>query len=120
LFQALSSGGYGFWEHVHPLFLSRDITRHDIRELVRRGLNVSRGNYRSLLQLLGIPPEDYKRFMNFLATHQCRADFREFRNTTSDLSNAPRPTLVTLAPLDEPRKPGDERQAVPPSDKVAS
>ena len=24
-----SRGGYSFWEHIHPLFLSRDITRHD-------------------------------------------------------------------------------------------
>jgi len=118
LFQALSTGGYTFWEHIHPLFLSRDITRHDIRELVRRGLSVSRGNYRGLLQLLGIPPEDYKRFMNFLATHDCRADFREFRNTTSDLSNAPRPPLV-LPPLDEPRDPG-ESSKVSPAAKVAS
>ena len=34
---ALVSGGYSFWEHIHPLFLQRDITRHDMRELVRRG-----------------------------------------------------------------------------------
>lgn len=118
LFQALSTGGYTFWEHIHPLFLSRDITRHDIRELLRRGLSVSRGNYRGLLQLLGIPPEDYKRFMNFLATHDCRADFREFRNATSDLSNAPRPPLV-LPPLDGPRESG-ESPNVPPGEKVAS
>jgi hypothetical protein len=25
-------------------------------------------------------PRDYKRFLNFLAAHDCRADFREFRN----------------------------------------
>ena len=46
LYQALVHGGYSFWEHIHPLFLSRDITRHDIRELVRRGLSVTRGSYR--------------------------------------------------------------------------
>ena len=38
LYQAIVSGGYSFWEHIHPLFLQRDITRHDLRELVRRGL----------------------------------------------------------------------------------
>jgi hypothetical protein len=46
LYQALVNGGYSFWEHIHPLFLARDITRHDMRELVRRGLTTTRGNYR--------------------------------------------------------------------------
>jgi hypothetical protein len=27
-----------------------------------------------------ISSRDYKRFLNFLAAHDCRADFREFRN----------------------------------------
>ena len=72
LYQALVSGDYSFWEHIHPLFLSRDITRHDIRQLVRRGLSTTRGNYRGLLELFRMPPEDYKRFMNFLATHDSR------------------------------------------------
>ena len=119
LFQALSTGGYSFWEHIYPLFLSRDITRHDIRELLRRGLSVSRGSYRNVLQLLGIPPQDYKRFMNFLATHDCRADFREFRNTTSELPNTPRPALMPLAPLDGRQKPA-ESPDVPRTEKVAS
>ena len=48
LYQAIVNSGYSFWEHIHPLFLNRDITRHDLRELVRRGLSVSRGNYRTL------------------------------------------------------------------------
>ncbi|HEU4888506.1 MAG TPA: sigma-54 dependent transcriptional regulator, partial [Thermoanaerobaculia bacterium] len=37
LYQALVKGGYTFWEHIYPLFLARDITRHDLRELMRRG-----------------------------------------------------------------------------------
>ena len=36
LYDALVSGGYAFWDHIHPIFLSRDVTRHDIRELVVR------------------------------------------------------------------------------------
>jgi transcriptional regulator with PAS, ATPase and Fis domain len=120
LFQALVSGGYSFWEHLHPLFMSRDIARHDLRELVRRGLSVSRGNYRTLLQLFGIPPDDYKRFMNFLATHQCRPDFREFRKANGELAHAPRPALLPLPPLAEPRCPGDQNPNLAPAEKVAS
>jgi DNA-binding NtrC family response regulator len=96
LYQAIVTGGYSFWEHVHPLFLSRDITRHDIRELVRRALSVSGGNYRGVLHLFGIPVTDYKRFMNFLATHDCRPNFREFRTTNVDLTKAPRSGLSPL------------------------
>jgi transcriptional regulator with PAS, ATPase and Fis domain len=93
LYQAIVGGGYSFWEHIHPLFLIRDITRHDIRELVRRGLSVSRGNYRSLLQLFRIPKSDYKRFMNFLATHECRIDYREYRNPHAEPARFPRLVL---------------------------
>jgi transcriptional regulator with PAS, ATPase and Fis domain len=96
LYQAIVGGGYSFWEHIHPLFLTRDITRHDVRELVRRGLSVSRGNYRSLLQLFRIPKSDYKRFMNFLATHECRIDYREFRNPHAELGRFPRLVLPSL------------------------
>jgi len=99
LYQAIVNGGYSFWEHIHPLFLNRDITRHDIRELVRRGLTASRGSYRTLLQLFGIDAGDYKRFMNFLSTHECRADFREFRNVNADAKHAVRATVPTLPPL---------------------
>ena len=82
LYNALVSGGYSFWEHIYPLFLARDITRHDVRELVRRGLSVTRGSYRVLLRLFRMPSADYKRFLNFLAAHDCRVDFREFRQAT--------------------------------------
>lgn len=45
LYTALVSAGYSFWNHISPLFLSRDIPRHDMRGLVRRGLTTTRGNY---------------------------------------------------------------------------
>ena len=99
LYQALVSGNYSFWIHIHPLFLNRDITRHDIRELMRRGLSITRGSYRGLLELFRIPPQDYKRFMNFLTTHGSRADFREFRNPTADVSSGPRIVRAPLPPL---------------------
>jgi transcriptional regulator with PAS, ATPase and Fis domain len=96
LYKALVVSGYSFWEHIYPLFLSRDITRYDMRELVRRGLAATRGNYRTMLKLFGMSPRDYKRFLNFLAAHDCRADFREFRNGTPDVRQRPRPVLPPL------------------------
>jgi len=79
LFNGLTDGSFSFWEHVHPLFLDRDLTRHDLRELVRRGLAATRGNYQAVVRLFGMPDTDYKRFLNFLGTHGCVVDFREFR-----------------------------------------
>ena len=99
LYQALVTGGYSFWEHIHPLFLQRDVTRHDMRELVRRGLSTTRGNYRSLLRLFGMPSSDYKRFLNFLAAHECNVDFRAFRNGTAPAGPTRAPRL--LPPLGE-------------------
>ena len=96
LYAALVHGGYSFWEHIYPLFLSRDITRHDMRELVRRGLSTTRGNYRALLKLFGMSSQEYKRFLNFLAAHQCGADFREFRHGTVQPQRPPRLTLPPL------------------------
>jgi transcriptional regulator with PAS, ATPase and Fis domain len=107
LYDAVVDGGYSFWEHIHPLFLSRDITRNDIRALITRGLSVSRGNYRFLLQLFRIPKTDYKRFMNFLAAHDCRIDFREFRNLDAEQQRFPR--LVMPSVLPGPPKEGSSK-----------
>jgi DNA-binding NtrC family response regulator len=80
LFKALTDRQLDFWEHVHTLFLDRDLTRHDIRELVKRGLSATHGNYRGVVRLFGMDDGDYKKFMNFLTTHECVVDFRPFRN----------------------------------------
>lgn len=96
LYAALVNGGYSFWDHIYPLFLSRDITRHDMRELVRKGLSTTRGNYRQLLKLFGMANQDYKRFLNFLAAHDCGADFRAFRHGTAEPQRPPRLILPPL------------------------
>ena len=83
LYDSLVKQGASFWDHVYPLFLARDITRHDLRELVRRGLRESRGRYKALLTLFGMSSDDYRRFMNFLAAHDCSVAVREFRKGES-------------------------------------
>ena len=96
LYDALVSGGYSFWEHIHPIFLDRHITTHDIKELVIRGLRTTQGNYRVLLKLFGMAPADYKRFHNFLMAHDCKVDYRSFRQGTPEPA---RPARVLLPPL---------------------
>jgi transcriptional regulator with PAS, ATPase and Fis domain len=96
LFEALVQGHYSFWDHVHPLFLERDLTRHDIRELVCRGLSTTKGNYRALLKLFGMNPSDYYRFHNFLTAHGCKVDFRTYR-TGTPMEASRRPSLPKVS-----------------------
>jgi DNA-binding NtrC family response regulator len=84
LYDGLTSGGYRFWEDVHRLFTSRDLSRADLRQLIRRGLTATGGNYRALLRLFGLEQEEYKRLMNFLAAHECVVDYREFRQMANN------------------------------------
>jgi hypothetical protein len=79
LYEALKDGHLTFWGDIHTRFLQRDMTRDDLRALVRRGLEHANGNYRAMLPLFGISAKDYKRFLNFLAAHDCELDFRRFR-----------------------------------------
>jgi DNA-binding NtrC family response regulator len=79
LYADLVAGNLSFWNQIYETFLSRDITRHDIRELLRRGLITTCGNYKALMTLFGMNQADYKRFLNFLAAHDCRIDARVYR-----------------------------------------
>src|SRR5262249_59870744 len=94
LFRMITEESYTFWEPIHRMFLARDLTRRDIRELVQCGLRETRGSYRGLVTLFNMPESDYKKFMNFLGTHGCRPEFRDFRNTVT----TPEPTRSPLMP----------------------
>jgi transcriptional regulator with PAS, ATPase and Fis domain len=89
LYEAVVKQGKPFWDYVYPMFLSRDITRQDLRDLVRRGLKESRGRYKDLLTLFGMTSRDYRRFMNFLAAHECGVSFREFRGPSAPAETDP-------------------------------
>jgi transcriptional regulator with GAF, ATPase, and Fis domain len=80
LYERMVKAGESFWSAVHDPFACHDLTRADIRALVTRGLEQTRGNYRSLLRLFNTPEQDYKRFRNFLAKHQCRVTIPRFHS----------------------------------------
>src|SRR5688500_977846 len=71
--------GASFWSEVYEPFMARDLTRHDVRELVRLGLEHTRGDYKMLVAYFNMPPEDYKKFLNFLRKYQCHVPFQRFR-----------------------------------------
>lgn len=79
LYQKLVDSGESFWTVVYPLYMQREITRGNLRDLVRRGLQEARGNYRIVVRIFNMPTGDYKRFLNFLRTHECQVSFKEFR-----------------------------------------
>jgi transcriptional regulator with GAF, ATPase, and Fis domain len=68
-----------FWVTVYPLFMEREITRSNVREVVRKGLEEARGNYKIVARLFNMEPRDYKRFLNFLRKHDCQIPFKEYR-----------------------------------------
>jgi DNA-binding NtrC family response regulator len=71
--------GESFWSAVYPIFMSRDLTRTDLRKIIQIGLETTNGNYRLLVQLFNMSTEDYKRFLSFLRKHDCHLPFQRFR-----------------------------------------
>ena len=92
LYEELLRSRQSFWSVVYAPFMSRDLTRDDLRGLVAQGLEASSGNYRFLTELFNMPPSDYKRFLGFLRKHHCHVAFQQFRtlsNRTTDPSTVP-------------------------------
>ncbi len=75
--------GEPFWSAVYPAFMSRDLTRDDLRRIIEVGLERTNGSYRLLVQLYNMPNEDYKRFLGFLRKHNCHLPFQRFRTIPS-------------------------------------
>ena len=79
LFERIVRGGASFWSVAYEPFMARDLTRRDIRDLVRLGLEHTRGNYKLLVTTFNMGPEEYKKFLNFLRKYQCHVPFQAFR-----------------------------------------
>jgi len=75
--------GESFWKVVHPRFINRELTKADVREVIRRGLEETAGSYKKLTELLNMPAEDYKRFLAFLTQHECHLPVTSFRESRS-------------------------------------
>jgi transcriptional regulator with GAF, ATPase, and Fis domain len=79
LYRRLREDHESFWTVVYPLYMNRDITRENVREIVRRGLQDARGNYRLVARLFNLAPGDYRKFLGFLRKHECQLPFKEYR-----------------------------------------
>ena len=79
LYKKLVEDRESFWSVVYPLYMQREITRGNVRDLVRKGLEDARGNYKIVAKIFNMESRDYKRFLNFLRKHDCQLPFKEYR-----------------------------------------
>ncbi len=79
LYRKLVEDKQSFWTAVYPLYMEREITKQNVRDIVRRGLEEARGNYKIVCRMFNMDQNDYKRFLNFLRKHDCQLPFKEFR-----------------------------------------
>jgi DNA-binding NtrC family response regulator len=92
LFERIVHGGASFWAEAYEPFMARDLTRAELRDLVRLGLASSQGNYRSLVAAFNMPMRDHKRFVTFLRTYGCHVPAVALRR-----DRAPRTDAVPTA-----------------------
>jgi hypothetical protein len=79
MYERIVRGGESFWLVVYPVFMARDMTRADLRHIITRGLEHTRGNYKILVDYFNMPPYDYKRFLNFLRKFECQVPHQRHR-----------------------------------------
>jgi DNA-binding NtrC family response regulator len=97
LFDRMINDGASFWSEVYEPFMARDLTRNEVRELVKLGLEHTRGNYKLLVTSFNLAPEDYKKFLNFLRKYQCHVPFQRFRMMTAVPNRASRTASSAVA-----------------------
>jgi DNA-binding NtrC family response regulator len=79
LYERLVVGRESFWAIVHEPFMERDLTRDDLRILIAKGLDETRGSYVMLVRLFNLQAGEYKRFLNFLHKYGCHLPVAQFR-----------------------------------------
>jgi transcriptional regulator with GAF, ATPase, and Fis domain len=79
LYKRITEERESFWAAVYPLYMDREITKGNVRDLVRKGLEEARGNYKIVARIFNMEQRDYKRFLNFLRKHDCQVPFKEYR-----------------------------------------
>ena len=83
-------GGESFWNAAYAPFMSRDLTREDLRHIISTGLQMTQGSYKHLAKLFNMPQADYKRFLNFLRKHECQLPFQRFRGVLAEANDTSR------------------------------
>jgi hypothetical protein len=89
---------------VHQPFKAHELTRDDLAALIHRGLEHTRGSYRALLAVFGLPPTDYKRFHAFLYQQNCNLPVGPYRTARAAMRRQDRPPSAYTPPADQDRR----------------
>ena len=99
LYKKLVDERESFWTAVYPLYMQREITKSNVRDLVKRGLQETRGSYKIVVKLFNMDSNDYKKFLNFLRKRECPTGSRKSAATV----NTSYPTFCISAMLSSSR-----------------
>ena len=72
LFERLVLRQETFWQAVYDPFMNRDLNRAQVKSIVKKGLASCGGSYQKLIDSIGLPRNDYQRFMDFLRHHDLK------------------------------------------------
>jgi transcriptional regulator with GAF, ATPase, and Fis domain len=89
LWDRMMDKGESFWTAVYPAFIDRELTKTDLRQIIKAGLQRTQGSYRKLVEIFGMKPNEYKRFLAFLYQHDCHLPFHGFREGRADQATTP-------------------------------
>ena len=84
LFERMVRDRETFWTVVYEPFMSRDLTRDEVRALVKQGLSHTSGGYKAVASLFNVP-DDHKRLLTFLRKHECHLPDVEPRAAAADV-----------------------------------
>jgi transcriptional regulator with GAF, ATPase, and Fis domain len=76
-----------FWDEIWPRWKMRKISLQQLEDLMQRVLAESGGFYSRTLARLGIAPEDYQRFVDFLSHAGVKIDYQRFRGARAQKRN---------------------------------
>jgi DNA-binding NtrC family response regulator len=81
LLREIVDEGRSFWSAAYAPFMTRDLTREDLRRLVTTGLKRVGGDYRALTRLFNMPDDDTSRLITVLRKYHCHVPVQGFRPT---------------------------------------
>ena len=85
LFGRMVRNGETFWTAVYQPFMARDLTRDDVRLLVRQALTHTHGGYKAVAALFNVP-RDHRRFVSFLRKYDCHVPEQDFHAASAGLA----------------------------------
>ncbi|MEO5739465.1 MAG: hypothetical protein ABIS29_02605, partial [Vicinamibacterales bacterium] len=84
LFKRMVHNGESFWTTVYAPFMARDLTRDDVRAIVKEGLLRTHGGYKAVAALFNVP-SDHRRLVSFLRKHTCHLPEYELRLAPAEI-----------------------------------